>query len=103
MSETPQQMPIEIGLGEREAEGIYSNVVFITHSPAEVILDFARLLPGSPKARVFSRIVMTPSAAKGLLAALGDNLQKYETQYGEIRTPSDAPRRGELGFTGRVE
>ncbi len=99
----PTQQQIEIGLGEKEAEGIYSNVVFITHSPSEIILDFARLLPGLPKARVFSRIVMTPQSAKGLLRALGENLANYEKQFGEIRLPAEPPRRNELGFTGRAD
>ena len=107
MSEQPQQQPsqqsIEIGLGEREAEGIYSNVVFITHSASEIILDFARLLPGLPKARVFSRIVMTPQSAKGLHRALGENLGNYEKQFGEIRLPAEPPKKSELGFTGRAD
>ncbi len=103
MSEQPQQPSIEIGLGEREAEGIYSNVVFITHSASEIILDFARLLPGLPKARVFSRIVMTPQSAKGLHRALGENLGNYEKQFGDIRLPAEPPRRSEMGFTGQVD
>lgn len=96
--DAPQQQPIEIGLGEREAEGIYSNVVFITHSQAEVILDFARALPGLPKARVFSRIVMTPQAAKGLLQALEQNLGNYEKHFGAIKNGVDGKGK-ELGFT----
>lgn len=107
MSEQPNQQPpqqsIEIGLGEQEAEGIYSNVVFITHSASEIILDFARLLPGLSKARVFSRIVMTPQSAKGLHRALGENLGNYEKQFGDIRLPAETPRKSELGFTGRAD
>ncbi|MBL7973600.1 MAG: DUF3467 domain-containing protein [Candidatus Kapabacteria bacterium] len=78
----PQQINIE--LGEKEAEGIYSNLAIISHSPAEFIMDFTRILPGVPKARVLSRIVMTPQHAKLLLAALNDNIIRYEQQYGEI-------------------
>jgi len=96
--DAPQQQPIEIGLGEKEAEGIYSNVVFITHSQAEVILDFARALPGLPKARVFSRIVMTPQAAKGLLQALEQNLGNYEKHFGAIKN-GGGEKGKELGFT----
>ncbi len=97
--DTPQQShPIEIGLGEHEAEGIYSNVVFITHSQAEVILDFARALPGLPKARVFARIVMTPQGAKGLLQALEQNLANYEKHIGPIKISGDNKGK-ELGFT----
>ncbi len=97
--DAPQQpQTIEIDLGEREAEGIYSNVVFITHSQAELILDFARALPGLPKARVFSRIVMTPQGAKGLLLALEQNLGNYEKHFGQIKTVGDNKGK-ELGFT----
>jgi hypothetical protein len=96
----PAPQPIEIGLGEREAEGIYANVVFIAHSQAEVILDFARALPGLPKARVFSRIIMTPQHAKGLLGALQQNIANYETSFGPIQIGGDPPRHGkEMGFT----
>jgi len=77
-----QQMTIE--LGEKEAEGIYSNLAIISHSPAEFVLDFTRILPGVPKARVLARIVMTPQHAKLLLGALNDNIIRYEQQYSEI-------------------
>jgi len=77
-----QQMTIE--LGEKEAEGIYSNLAIISHSPAEFVIDFTRILPGVPKARVHARIVMTPQHAKLLLHALADNVGKFEQQYGEI-------------------
>lgn len=79
----PQQINIE--LGEKEAEGVYSNFVVISHSPAEFVLDFTRLLPGIPKAKVFARIIMTPQHAKTLSKALQDNIEKYENQYGEIK------------------
>ena len=95
---TPQQ--IEIGLPEREAEGIYSNLVFIAHSPSEVILDFARALPGLPKPRVFARIIMTPQHAKSLLQALEQNLGNYEKQFGAITVLGTARDKGEpIGFT----
>ena len=80
--QTPQQINIE--LGEKEAEGIYSNLAIISHSPAEFVIDFTRILPGVPKARVLSRIVMTPQHAKLLLGALNDNINRYEQQYGEV-------------------
>lgn len=76
---------INIELGEKEAEGIYANLAMIAHSPNEIILDFARVMPGSQKARVQSRIIMTPAHAKMLLGALEDNLKKYEKQFGEIK------------------
>src|SRR5579863_132577 len=79
----PQQINIEIG--EKEAEGIYSNLAIITHSPAEFVVDFTRVLPGVPRARVQARIVMTPQHTKLLLNALRDNIEKFEKQFGEIR------------------
>ncbi|MFM8437264.1 MAG: DUF3467 domain-containing protein, partial [Candidatus Kapaibacterium sp.] len=83
MSQIDQQQPqqINIELGEKEAEGIYSNLAIISHSPAEFVLDFTRILPGVPKARVLARIVMTPQHAKLLLGALNDNIIRYEQQY----------------------
>ena len=79
----PQQINLE--LGEKEAECIYSNFVVISHSPAEFILDFTRMLPGVPKAKVFSRIIMTPQHAKSLSKALNENIEKFEKQHGEIK------------------
>jgi len=92
----PQQINIE--LGEKEAEGIYSNLAIISHSPAEFIFDFTRILPGIPKGRVMSRIIMTPQHAKLFLNAMMDNLSKYEHQYGVIRT--DQPDKIFPGFSG---
>ena len=80
----PEERQLSIELGEKEAEGIYSNLAIISHSPAEFIIDFTRLLPGVPKARVHARIIMTPQHAKLLCQALDDNLSKYEDQFGDI-------------------
>ncbi len=79
----PQQINIE--LGEKEAEGIYSNLAIITHSPAEFIIDFTRVVPGVPKAKVQSRIITTPQHAKMLLKALTENIEKFEKRFGEIK------------------
>ena len=68
-----RQKKLNVELGEKEAEGIYSNLVLIAHSPSEFILDFARILPAAPKAKVFSRIGMTPSNAKASLNILERN------------------------------
>lgn len=78
-----QQLKIE--LGEKEAEGIYSNLAIITHSPAEFVIDFTRVVPGVPKAKVLSRIITTPQHAKMLLKALQDNISKFENRFGEIK------------------
>ena len=78
----PQQINIE--LGEKEAEGIYSNLAIIRHSQAEFVLDFTRILPDVPRARVHARIIMTPQHAKMLLHALTDNIIRFEKEHGEI-------------------
>lgn len=78
-----QQVNIE--LGEKEAEGIYSNLAIITHSPAEFIIDFTRVVPGVPKAKVHARIITTPQHSKMLLKALQDNIDKFEARFGEIK------------------
>jgi hypothetical protein len=80
----PAPQSISIELGEKEAEGIYSNLCVISHSSSEVILDFARTMPGINKTRVHARIIMTPQHAKSLLGALGTNLAKFEEQFGVI-------------------
>lgn len=79
----PNQLNIE--LTEEIAEGIYSNLAIITHSNAEFVVDFVKVMPGVPKARVKSRIVLTPQHAKRLLSALADNVQKYEAVHGTIK------------------
>lgn len=78
-----QQINIEIN--EKEAEGIYSNLAIISHSHAEFVIDFTRVMPGSPKAKVHARIIMTPQHAKMLARALEDNITKFEQKNGEIK------------------
>lgn len=96
------QQQINVELGEKEAEGIYSNLAIITHSPAEFVVDFTRMLPGTPKTKVYARIIMTPQHAKSLLRALDENIKKYETQFGEIKILGDAKAKP-LGFQPAVE
>ncbi len=81
----PNQAQLKIELGEKEAEGIYANLAMIMHSPTEIVLDFARAMPRTPKARVLARIIMTPMHAKLLAKTLEDNLKKFESQFGEIK------------------
>jgi uncharacterized protein (DUF1778 family) len=76
---------INIDLKEDIAQGIYSNLAIITHSSAEFVLDFVRVMPGVPKADVKSRIILTPEHAKRLLSALQDNVDKYEKMHGPIK------------------
>ena len=80
-----QKNQINIELTDEVAGGIYSNLAIITHSPTEFVLDFVSLMPGSPKAKVKSRIVMTPQHAKRLYKALAENINKYESQFGAIK------------------
>ncbi len=81
-----QQIQVEL---PAELEAVYSNFAIINHSPSEIIIDFARLLPNMSKARVHGRVIMTPLNAKLLLVALEDNLNKFEKRFGEIRMPDD--------------
>lgn len=78
---------LKIELSPEVAEGIYANLAIITHSSAEMVLDFIRVLPGIPKANVKSRIVLAPEHAKRLLFALQDNIMKYEKSFGPIHLP----------------
>jgi hypothetical protein len=98
MSDQMQQHQINIELGEKEAEGIYSNLAIITHSPAEFVIDFTRVLPGVPKAKVHARVVMTPQHAKMLLGALKDNIEKYEKKFGEVKIVGDQSGDQMFGF-----
>jgi len=88
----PPQNQINIELSEEVAEGVYSNLAMIAHSNSEFVIDFIRLMPGVPKAKVKSRIVITPEHAKRLLAALKDNIEKYEAAFGPIKRTDDMPK-----------
>lgn len=87
MSDQNQNNPnqINIELPEDVASGTYSNLSIITHSPSEFIVDFIQLMPGVPKGKVQSRIIMTPDNAKKLMKALTENVQKYEATHGTIK------------------
>ena len=78
---------INIELDEKVSSGEYANFVVVTHSSAEFIMDFTRILPGVPKAKVHSRIVMAPPHAKAFLHALNENIIKFESKNGEIKNP----------------
>ena len=97
MANQPQQQQINVELGEKEAEGIYSNLAILTHSPAEFVIDFTRVLPGVPKAKVLARIITTPQHARLLLNALKDNIEKYEKSFGEIKIHGEQTAGG-FGF-----
>ena len=84
----PRQMKVNIEVPP-DLDAIYANFALITHSASEIIVDFARVLPNTPSAKVYARIITTPMHAKLLLRALRDNLEKYEAQYGEIKLPAE--------------
>lgn len=99
---------MNIELTKEQAEGTYANLVMIAHSPEEFILDFIRVVPGVKKARVKSRIIVTPQHAKRLLRALEENIQRYENAHGAISEPDNgdgndgAPPMNFGGFQGKA-
>jgi hypothetical protein len=84
-----QESQISIELSEEIAEGVYANLAMISHSPSEFVIDFIRLMPGVPKARVKSRIIVSPEHAKRLLSALKENVEQYEANFGKIKNVSN--------------
>jgi hypothetical protein len=89
--EEQNENQLNIELSEEIAEGVYSNLAIITHSTSEFVIDFIRVMPGVPKAKVKSRIVLTPEHTKRLLTALVDNLEKFEAVNGHIKIQQDPP------------
>jgi len=96
-SSRKQKINIEL---PSDLEATYANFAMITHSPSEIIIDFARVLPNTPKSKVHARIVTTPLHAKLLLKALTENLEKYEAQFGEIKLPSGGGNLAQQFFGG---
>lgn len=82
-NQQPNQLNIEIS--EEVAEGVYANLAIITHSHAEFVIDFVNVMPGTPKSKVKSRMILTPQHAKRLMHALTENIAKYEAVNGAIR------------------
>lgn len=87
-SKKQPQAQLNIELPEELAEGVYANLAIIGHSNSEFIIDFIRSIPNVPKAKVKSRVVLTPQHAKRLLKALNDNVKKFEAQFGPIEEGS---------------
>ncbi|PIF05601.1 MAG: hypothetical protein CSA36_05855 [Draconibacterium sp.] len=97
--QNPQQLNIE--LSEEVAQGVYSNLAVITHSSSEFVVDFVRIMPGIPKANVKSRVILTPEHAKRLMAALQDNIKKFEQMHGTIKiNPGFDPMKPPMNFGG---
>jgi ribonuclease BN (tRNA processing enzyme) len=85
MSEQNQPNQLNIEISEEVAEGSYANLAIITHSHAEFVIDFVNVMPGTPKSKVKSRIILTPQHAKRFMKALTDNVEKYEAMNGAIK------------------
>ncbi len=86
------QKQLQIELSQEVAQGEYANFAIITHGSSDFVIDFARVLPGVPKAQVKSRVILAPEHAKRLLGALQENVYRYEREFGEIKIPNQEPR-----------
>lgn len=93
---------LNIELNEKTAEGTYSNLAIINHSVSEFVVDFINVMPGAPKAKVKSRIILTPQHAKRFLKALHDNVHKFESMHGEIKDYDQPPIPLNFGPTGEA-
>jgi len=91
MSDQKKQQQVNIEIDEKTAEGTYSNLAVINHSVSEFVVDFISLMPGAPKAKVKSRVILTPQHAKKLLKALHENVKKFETVHGPIQEYDQPP------------
>ena len=103
MDENQNQVgQLNIELDQEVAEGTYSNLAIINHSMSEFIVDFINIMPGIPKAKVKSRIILTPQHAKRLVKALSDNVRKFEQAHGEIKDYEQTPIPLNFGPTGQA-
>lgn len=91
LMEEKRDNQVNIELTEDIATGVYSNLAIITHSPTEFVSDFIQMMPGMPKGKVRTRVIMTPQNAKRLLQALQENVQKYEQTFGVIEDGNVPP------------
>jgi hypothetical protein len=96
MAENKENKQVSIELNEEIAPGVYSNLAIVNHSPTEFVVDFISMMPGMPKAKVKSRVILTPQHAKRLLGALAENVKKYESQFGAIK---DAGKQQQVPLT----
>ena len=93
---------INIELDDKVAEGTYANLAIINHSVSEFIVDFISVMPGQPKAKVKSRIILTPQHAKRLVKALAENVKRFEKSHGEIKDYEQPPIPMNFGPTGEA-
>lgn len=102
MADSKKQKQINIELDEGVSQGIYSNLAIINHSVSEFVVDFVTIMPGVPKSKVKSRIILTPQHAKRFLKALNDNVQRFENAHGEIKDYEQPPIPLNFGPTGEA-
>ena len=100
--EQPKKGQINIQLDEDVAQGIYSNLAIINHSVSEFVVDFVTIMPGVPKSKVKSRIILTPQHAKRFLKALNDNVGRFEKAHGEIKDYDQPQMPLNFGPTGEA-
>ena len=98
----PKQGQINIELDQAVAQGIYSNLAIINHSQSEFVVDFVTIMPGVPKSKVKSRIILTPQHAKRFLKALKDNVNRFENAHGAIKDNQQHPIPINFGPTGEA-
>lgn len=98
----PKKGQINIELDEQIAQGTYSNLAIINHSVSEFVVDFVNIMPGTPKSKVKSRIILTPQHAKRLVKALNDNVKRFEQAHGEIKDYEQPPMPLNFGPTGQA-
>lgn len=98
----PKKGQINIELDEQTAQGTYSNLAIINHSVSEFVVDFVNIMPGAPKSKVKSRIILTPQHAKRFLKALGENVSRFENMHGEIKDYDQPPIPLNFGPTGQA-
>ena len=98
----PKQGQINIELDEKVAHGIYSNLAIINHSVSEFVIDYVSIMPGVPKSKVKSRIILTPQHAKRFLKALNENVKRFENAHGEIKDYDQPPMPLNFGPTGQA-
>jgi hypothetical protein len=98
----PKEGQINIELDDKTAEGTYANLAIINHSVSEFIVDFISVMPGQPKAKVKSRIILTPQHAKRLVKALAENVKRFEKSHGEIKDYEQPPIPMNFGPTGEA-
>ena len=92
MDNNEKKGQLQLELPQEVAQGEYANFAIISHSSSDFVIDFARVMPGMPKAPVKSRVILAPEHAKRLLGALQENIMRYEHEFGPIKIPNQEPR-----------